>query len=139
MKVEIIKTTNEFKKMKSEWEELESIEKYTTIFQTFLYNYTWWETVEKLGKYQLNIIIIREDNGNLLGVAPLITELEKKLFFKIETIKFMAWGDYLGFLLKTDNTNTGKIINKIFETIEKLNIDRVLFSNIDINSILGKY
>lgn len=139
MRVEIIKTTDEFKKLKLEWEELERTEKDATIFQTFLYNYSWWENVENIGKYQLNIVIVREDNGNLLGVAPLIIELEKKLFFKISTIKFMAWGDYLGFLLKTDNTNTGKIISKIFETIEKLKIDRVLFSNIDINSILGKY
>lgn len=139
MKVEIIKTTYEIQKLKSEWEELENIEKETTIFQTFLYNYTWWETIEDLEKYQLSIIVVREDNGNLLGIAPLVIEIEKKLFFKIKVLKFMAWGDYLGFLLKTDNTNTGKIISKIFETIEKLNIDKVRLTNIDINSILGKY
>lgn len=139
MKIEIIKTIEEFKKLELEWERLENFEKETTIFQTFLYNYTWWETVKNLGKYELNIIIIREDNENLLGIAPLIIETEKKLFVKIRILKFMAWGDYLGILLKTNNTNTGKIINKIFETIEKLDIDKVYLTNLDINSILGRY
>lgn len=137
MKVEILKTIEELKNIKEEWEELENKEKETTIFQTYLYNYTWWETVKDLNKYVLNIIVVRDNNLNLLGIAPLVTEKLKKAFLEIKVLRFMAWGDYLGFLIKTDNTNSGKIISEIFKKIDKLNIDKLLLSNIDINSILG--
>ena len=139
MKIEIITSTDEFMTLKEEWEYLEKQENETTIFQTFLYNYIWWESVEKLNKYELCIIVVREESNKLLGIAPFIIENQKKFFFQIRTLKFMAWGDYLNILINTANKNYKKIISEIFRSIEKLRIDRVILTNINIKSILGNY
>lgn len=137
MNVEIITEMNELKKVKEKWEELEVKEIGTTIFQTYLYNLTWWDSVKELNKYKLNIIVIRDKNQNILGIAPLVVEEEKKIFLKIKTLKFMGWGDYLNFLILSKNTNVAKVVNKIFDTINNLNVDRIMLTNIDINSKLG--
>ncbi|MGL5901209.1 MAG: GNAT family N-acetyltransferase, partial [Cetobacterium sp.] len=137
MNVEIITEIGELRKIKEEWQELEIKEKDTTIFQTYLYNSIWWESVKDFNEYKLNIIVVRDKNLNILGIAPLILEEEKKMFLKIKTLKFMGWGDYLNFLILSKNTNVGKVVSKIFDTINNLKIDRVILTNIDINSNFG--
>lgn len=139
MKVEIITNTDKLKDLKEEWEELEKQESEATVFQTFLYNYIWWRTVENLNKYELCIVVVREENNKLLGIAPFVIEKQKKFFLQIRILKFMAWGDYLGVLLNTNNTSLGRIMSKIFECIENLKIEKVLLSNIDISTSLGKF
>lgn len=139
MKIELIDNIDKFIAIEDEWKELENREKEITVFQTYLYNFTWWNTVKNLQKYKLNIFIVRDNDDKLLGIAPLIVEEEKYLFIKINTVKFMGWGDYLNFLISTKNTNVGKIISLIFENINRLEATRVLLTNIDIETILAKF
>lgn len=139
MNVKVITKIDELKKIKEKWEELESKQKNITIYQTYLYNITWWESIKEVNKYKLNIIIVLDKKENILGIAPLIIEEEKYIFLKITTLKFMGWGDYLDFLVLDENTNVGKIINLIFEEISKLNINKIMLTNINIKSLLGLF
>lgn len=139
MKIEIVRDLKEFKELEKDWKVLESQDKNTTFFQSFEYNYIWWKNFKKSKKYILNIIVVKEDNNRVIGIAPFIIETKKKFKINLKILKFMGWGDYLGILINFDNTNPQKIVSVIFDTVDNMSIDRVFFSNINIESFFGMY
>lgn len=136
MLIEIIKNNIGFEKIKIEWEELEKNEN-ISFFQTFNFNFTWWNIVKKNEKNGLYIIVLREESGKILLIAPFVIEKIKKCLFEYKVLKFMGYGDYRGVLICSKNINRGKILTKLFESIKVSGADKIILDNIDIESELG--
>lgn len=138
MYIEIIKDTKSFKELKPDWEFLEKENINTEIFQTFNYNFFWWETIKVKKNIELNIFVVKENDGTIIAIAPFCIKTEKKII-TLKTLEFLVWGDYRGIVIKNKNVNSSKVLNLIFQKIKTLDIDRVSLSNIDIKSSLGTF
>ncbi len=71
MRVEWFNHDSAFEALKPEWNHLLSHSVSDTLFLTWEWQTTWWK---HLGSGQLCIITMREDDGTLIGVAPLFCD-----------------------------------------------------------------
>lgn len=69
MKIEIIKDSIRFKKIRSQWEELYSLGSYS-IFQSFTYNYYAWQHIISNSKGSDLYIIIIYDGSEIIAIFP---------------------------------------------------------------------
>ena len=68
-KIDLIKTVEEFVRLKDDWNRLVAIAKGTTVFQTFDWNHCWWSAYG--GDHELLILKIKSGDA-IIGIAPLM-------------------------------------------------------------------
>tara|TARA_Y100001958_G_C21247945_1_gene579982 strand:- start:3342 stop:4409 length:1068 start_codon:yes stop_codon:yes gene_type:complete len=142
MDYKIITTTEEFTKLKDDWQKIENQSPKITVFSTFNYCFNWWKIYQNINQVKLWIIVVIH-NKKIVGIAPLIIETLKIRFsFKIDIVKFLAYGDYHDFLIdnkkgaKADNIY--KVFFSVFEKF-KNSWDKISLTHIAHNSLLTNF
>ncbi len=93
MKIDLCTDFSAFDELKAEWNNLLEHSISNTLFLTWEWQRTWWE---HLGTSELRIITVREDDGTLVGIAPLFEETWKDGTTKsISLIGCVDVSDYL--------------------------------------------
>ncbi len=94
--IAILKDAQEFAALEEEWEDLYHDSPRATPFQSWAWLYSWWEFYGE--GYELRLITVRDDEGLLIGLAPLM--LERRLGFR--KLLFVGTGptDYLDVLAR---------------------------------------
>ena len=82
LRTEVLRSAGEFAALEEEWEDLYRNSPRATPFQSWAWLYSWWEFYGE--GYELRLITARDDEGLLIGLAPLMLErglgLRKLLF-----------------------------------------------------------
>lgn len=141
MQVKAITTTDEFLNLKEEWERLQEQDEDVTYYNTFEYNWTWWDVFKNDKKNKLLIIVV-ELNDRIIGIAPLIIEKVNNKIISYNCVRFLGLGDYLGIIIdRSANIRYGNIIKEIFNFIELKNkeFERITLSNVKSDSKLSAY
>ena len=96
LRTEVLTNAGEFAALEEEWEDLYRNSARATPFQSWAWLYSWWEFYGE--GYELRLITVRDDEGLLIGLAPLM--LECRLGFR--TLLFVGDGptDYLDVLAR---------------------------------------
>ncbi len=109
MKLSKLSTIEAFKNLELEWEQLNDISPKGNIFTSWLWLFTWWEIYQSDGNRELFILTCRDEENNLLGIAPfqLINNIKK--YFPCgrqvimlgtgETDGSMVFGEYMDLLI----------------------------------------
>ena len=94
--IAILKDAQEFALLEEEWEDLYHNSPRATPFQSWAWLYSWWEFYGE--DYELRLITVRDDEGLLIGLAPLM--LKRRLGFR--RLLFVGTGptDYLDVLAR---------------------------------------
>jgi len=94
--VDVLEDTQGFALIKDEWEDLYRCSADVTPFQSWAWLYSWWELYGE--GYELRLITMRNDEGLLIGIIPLM--LERRRGFG--RLLFVGTGptDYLDALVK---------------------------------------
>lgn len=127
LKLSIIKTEKEFKKIHIEWNNLLNKSKSNNIFLTWEWLYTWWDEYKDINK-QLYIFAIR-DKKELIGIAPFMLQGYQKInknnpsdSKKFIAIEFLGTGeacsDYLDII--SEQGKEFEVCRKIFEFLKPL-------------------
>jgi len=141
MEAKVITTTDEFLKLKLDWERLQEQDEDVTYYSTFEYNWLWWDVYKKDENKSLFIVVV-EVNGAIAGIAPFIIEKVDRTIVSYKCLKFLGRGDYLGIIIdRSSNTKHANIIKEIFNFVELENkyYDRVTLTHIKHNSKLSAY
>ncbi len=96
LRTEVLTNAGEFAALEEEWEDLYRNSGRATPFQSWAWLYSWWEFYGE--GYELRLITVRDDEGLLIGLAPLM--LERRLGFR--KLLFVGNGptDYLDVLAR---------------------------------------
>lgn len=103
MNIRVIEDVQEFLALRAEWNRLLSRSSGNTIFLTWEWLSSWWESYAGTDDV-LQIIVIRERTGELIGILPLYRRVQPWLpFTRIKTLRFIGDGswdsDYLDAIL----------------------------------------
>lgn len=136
-----------FVTMRSEWDALIINSPTDRLFLGWLWQYTWWITWSgKLGA-ELLLLGAFNDEGKLVGLAPLYVSSSKTFpFYKYKQIHFIgsSWGmtdtvrtEYIEYIVdKTDRLNITRAFNDyIFGELEW---DQIIITDVIRNSLLAK-
>lgn len=95
-------TTDEFRAIHAEWNELNELSKTGTIFSSWEWLFTWWEIYQNDALRELYILCYRE-NGKLHGIAPFqILNYPKKQFPCSKQLILLGTGETDGGLVLTE-------------------------------------
>src|SRR5215211_7874113 len=72
VEVELVEEGGGFAALEEEWEELHRHCPAATPFQSWAWLYSWWEHYG--GDYELRLVTVRNENGLLVGLLPLMLE-----------------------------------------------------------------
>ena len=90
----IISTNKAFHSLKNEWNTLNDNMQQGSIFTSWEWLYQWWETYYDNGKRQLHILLIKDQDNELVAIAPFqIVNQPKKLFPCSKQIMFLGTGE----------------------------------------------
>lgn len=100
MSISVIKSEEEFDTLEAEWSQLADDCTYTTVFQTYEWNRVWWRHFGKAFGRSLNILILRDEQNKLIGLAPLFTSFWYST--PLRRLSFIGTGasDYLDIIAK---------------------------------------
>jgi len=73
----IVEDTNTFAALEEEWEDLYRECPLATPFQSWAWLYSWWESYGQ--RYELRLVTIRNNEGLLVGIMPLMLERKRVL------------------------------------------------------------
>ena len=80
-KVEVISNSDDFLALRDQWNTLDESSNKSTLFNSWDWIYTWWETYEKQGKRSLYILSCTNIENEVIGIAPFqIVNNPKKYF-----------------------------------------------------------
>jgi CelD/BcsL family acetyltransferase involved in cellulose biosynthesis len=102
--VEEVTNTDDLLNLREEWNKLVFEDPYSTIFQTWEWNFNVWE-YERAGTKGLNVLLVRDEGGDLAGIAPFYS-YEKIIFgLKIRIIELIGknFTDYRGFIVRSED------------------------------------
>ena len=96
-RTEVLRSAGEFAALEEEWEDLYQSSLQATPFQSWAWLYSWWESYGE--DYELRLVTVRDGQGLLVGVAPLML---KKLRLGLSKLLFVGTGptDYLDVLIR---------------------------------------
>jgi CelD/BcsL family acetyltransferase involved in cellulose biosynthesis len=95
-KVTIVKDAQAFATLEQEWNDLYHDSLLVTPFQSWAWLYSWWQSYGK--RYELQLIIVRNDEGLLIGILPLM--LERRRGFRRLLFVGTGLSDYLDVLAR---------------------------------------
>ena len=87
---------NGFETLAEEWNELLHRSTADTIFLTLEFQRTWWQT---LGEGELLILAVRDDDGELIGIAPLFATTNPQGQRALAIVGCVEVADYLDFIV----------------------------------------
>ena len=130
-KISIIRDVHEFEKLRDSWSELvENSETTKSVFQTFGWNFQWWNTY---GSNKSLLIILIFDRNKLIGIMPLFRERFKLVkFLCINYIRFIGHSssDYHDFIIRK---NRVPIVMKLFDIFFRYS--KIKYSSIELDEI----
>ena len=102
LKYELINSTKDFKSLKTEWNNLLDNSNVDNIFLTWEWQFNWWNAFNS--NKTLSIILIRNSENKLVGIAPLY--ISKRILLRIASfyeLRFIGYGnratsEYLNFI-----------------------------------------
>ena len=114
LRTEVLASAGEFAVLEEEWEDLYRDSPRATPFQSWAWLYSWWEFYGE--NYELRLITVRDDEGLLIGLAPLM--LERGLGFS--RLLFVGTGptDYLDVLAREGRET--QILEALARTIRQM-------------------
>jgi len=92
MKIDLLTQPNVFETLAHEWNALLHRATTNTLFLTLEWQKTWWQS---LGSGELRVITFRQDDGALVGVAPLFIDKETDGHLSLSLIGCVDVSDYL--------------------------------------------
>lgn len=99
-KVEVIKTLDEFRNLREQWNCLLAQSRADTLFLSWEWLYTWWEIYGN--KYELCILLSKNTNGTICGIGPLMIQNKYLGFKQFRLIEFIGnhsvSSEYLDFI-----------------------------------------
>ncbi len=108
--IEIVTDKQVFAQLGDEWAALNDAFKKGTVFISWDWLYTWWDVFQDDGKRSLFILVCRNQQNQLLGIAPLQIVNNPKRFFPCnrqimflgtgETGDASIFGEYMDLLIK---------------------------------------
>jgi len=144
MKISLINTIEAFDALKTDWQNLNNKSLKGSIFTSWEWLYTWWEIYHNDGNRQLFILTCRDDNQNLIGLAPFQIINNPKKYFPSnrqlvmlgtgETDGSHVFGEYMDLLIVPDYEEqvTQRLSQYIYEN--KTRWDGLKFHQILANS-----
>jgi CelD/BcsL family acetyltransferase involved in cellulose biosynthesis len=96
--IQVITEFVALRELGAEWRSLVARCDASSIFQTFEWNYAWWESFGD--KHRLLVLLARAD-GCLVGIAPLMIAERRAHGLRRHSIEFIGTGvsDYLDFIV----------------------------------------
>jgi CelD/BcsL family acetyltransferase involved in cellulose biosynthesis len=98
--VKTLSSAADFSALRSEWESLVADNHATTIFQTWEWMNSWWETYGSA--HRLHLLVARDQSGALCGIAPLMIRWERVGPLPVRVLEFIAGhsvaSEYLDFI-----------------------------------------
>ena len=111
MNYKIVSTEKEIVNLKKAWDNLYHNLDKKTVFQSYIWNYTWWK--ENYNDHRLFVVIFYEQTINdLSAIFPLMVSSRGKLRFIADT-----HSDYSDFLIKSDSRVDAYALFKTFYQI----------------------
>jgi CelD/BcsL family acetyltransferase involved in cellulose biosynthesis len=126
----IIESRERFEELRSSWSKLVERIPTASIFQTFQWNFCWWQA---FGKHDKLFVIACYRGSRLVGIAPLmVTRGRFSTIFPRTEIRFIGCknyaSDYLDFIIDPDAPEALEaILNKVLENLKSVN--RIRFSH----------
>ena len=115
LKIATICDVENFKTLRSEWDALLQKSFSNGLFLTWEWVYSWWKAYYT--KKELNIICVRNNNNDLVGIAPLF--IHKTKYYKINVSELTFIGD-----LSSDRQDF--IVDKKYPEVYKLIVSSIL-------------
>ena len=114
--IEIIDNLESLVKIDTEWDELFTQCSRKNVFLSYTWISSWCIYLQN--EYKLFIIIVRDKQNKIVGIAPLGIKNNKKLKINFRVLSFItdAPSDYQDFLILHDNE---AIVDEIIHVIEK--------------------
>lgn len=115
LNITVLTGSKEFASLKTRWNQLNDHSPRGVIFCSWEWLYTWWEIYRNDGNRTLYILTAQDQNGELLGIAPLQIVTNHKRYFPSsrqilflgagETGKHAVFGEYVDLLIKPGAEN----------------------------------
>lgn len=99
MKIECFTTTEVFETLRAEWSELLTYVRHNRIFLTWEWQSTWWSAYHP---GDLCVLVVRNDGGQLVGLAPWFIEQRVKTGRTIRSVGCVDVTDYLEVIVHQD-------------------------------------
>jgi CelD/BcsL family acetyltransferase involved in cellulose biosynthesis len=96
MKIDLLTDASAFETLETEWNDLLRRSVSDTLFLTWEWQTIWWK---HLGAGELRVITLREDNGTLIGIAPLFEEIWNDGTKAMSLIGCVDVSDYLDLIV----------------------------------------
>ncbi|MEW5720175.1 MAG: hypothetical protein AB1817_16230, partial [Chloroflexota bacterium] len=114
MKIEWFTDAAVFEKLEPEWNALLARSVSDTLFLTHEWQRTWWK---HLGNDQLCVITIRDDDGTLLGIAPLFEETGSDGAKTLSLVGCVDVSDYLDLIVAAGHET--RVYGALLETLTR--------------------
>jgi hypothetical protein len=129
LKVEIVKSIDEFKSLRKDWDEALAKSSVDDVHLTWEWCFAWWDN---FGKKELNIILVKEA-GNILAIAPFIKAKVRWRWLPIRNTNILKNFNSPSFdIILTEKEE--ECMGAIFNYIEKEDWDFIDFGNISSQS-----
>lgn len=140
MLTKIITNTDEFHKLKNDWERLQEQDPSVTYYSTFEFVEAWWNVYKENRNIKLFIICVYKNNETV-GIAPFIIQRKRKKIISWNELNFIGKGDFLGVLVDRSGDYELTVIKDIFNCIEENTRlwDRVKLTHINSNCLLANF
>ncbi|MEM2144731.1 MAG: hypothetical protein QW279_05185, partial [Candidatus Jordarchaeaceae archaeon] len=138
IKVTLVNKIEEFQDLRFDWNKLLSKSYSNSVFLTWEWLYTWWETFQE-GKELMILSVRKEDEKELIGLLPIYIR-EDRLFGlkKVRVGEFLGTGivcsDYLDIIIRTGYEEM--VIKELAEYLmsQKRKFDFLILSDIPADS-----
>jgi CelD/BcsL family acetyltransferase involved in cellulose biosynthesis len=114
MLTQIVSSKEEFARLRESWETLATKDPKSTPFQSWEWNYSWWEHLR--GEKELSMILVLDNAGTIEGIAPFWLRVYPEGIRVLELIGTRGT-DYLNWLLPPGKANS--ITNEILEFLSR--------------------
>ena len=88
IRIEVVPSDAKFLELKEAWNKLVKQTKHPHIFLTWEWLYTWWKHFGK--QKESKILLARNQNGDLVGIAPFFKARERLGLQKLSQVKFLG-------------------------------------------------
>lgn len=116
MEIRIVSTEDDFAALEPHWNEILLGSEAANVQSSFEWLHTWWK---HFGQKSQLFILVAEDNGSILGIAPLMIHSVGKFYrnlMKFKRLAFLGVGftDYADFIIRS---RRAEVLRAFFDTI----------------------
>jgi len=114
MQIDVFRDESGFEILREEWNALLRRSEMNTVFLTHEWQSVWWA---HLGEGELLIVTVRDDAGDLVGIAPLFCAEHADGQRKVEFVGCKDVSDYLDFIVAAGHTR--EVLRAVLEVLER--------------------